>query len=79
MPNSKKIEWSGILGLIFSAIGGCAIFIAFAFTTFQTKSEAQIEANHTKTQEDNLEDNFHTLDSKLDNLRDKIDELLGRK
>lgn len=72
----KQIDWTGILGLVGSAIGGCAIMVAFVFTTFETKSEAQVVADHAETQQQNLKDDLHALRQSLDHLHDKVDRIL---
>lgn len=72
----EKFEWTGILGLIGSAIGGVACVVSFTFLTFQTKSEAQIESDHTETQQNNIKDDIHAIRSSLDHLQDKVDLLL---
>lgn len=66
------------LGLIGSAIGGAAVIVTFTFMTFETKSEAQVEQDHSKTQQQEIKDDIHDLRVNMEALSEKLNGKLDR-
>ena len=75
-----KDSWP--LGLVGSAIGGCAAVVSFTFLTFETKTAADekyaVERDHAKSEQQNVRDDIEHIRNSIETLNSKIDKLLER-
>ena len=75
---SRDQDIARLVGLSCAAIGGAISIVVFCFTTFSTKAEQQVEANHTQAQSQYLREDLQELRSSVGRLDQKIDRLLQR-
>lgn len=75
---TQRLDVQTILGLVGSAIGGCAAVVCFTFLTFQTKSEAQVEQDHTKSEQNNIRDDVHELRATMLEMQKEMNQKLDR-
>lgn len=75
-----ELDIKSIFPLIASAVGGCAAVVSFTFLTFVTKGEAQVEQDHIKSKQEDVDSQLHELRvTMVENQREmnqKLDKLL---